>query len=90
MVVSIYIYIYTRVAVTELSNRVMMNSNCNQVYPGTPSTPSLYKFNNFLGSPSLSHDNKITIAKSQHGLLPGPELKLSKKWNSSSDRFLAM
>ena len=49
----------------------------------------LYKFNNFFSSPSLSHNNNFTIAKSEHGLLPGSELEMSKNWNSSSGRFLA-
>ena len=50
----------------------------------------LYKFNNFFGSPSLSHKNNFNKAKSEHGLLPGPELEMSKNWNSSSGRFLAI
>ena len=49
----------------------------------------LYKFNNFFGSPSRSHNNNFNKAKSEHGLLPGPELEMSKNWNSSSGRFLA-
>ena len=50
----------------------------------------LYKFNNFFGSPSRSHNNNFNKAKSEHGLLPGPELEMSKNWNSSSGRFLAI
>ena len=39
----------------------------------------LYKFNNFFGSSSLGHNNKFNKAKSEHWLLPGPELEMSKK-----------
>ena len=35
-------------------------------------------YTNFFGGPSLSHNNKINKAKSEHGLLPGPELEMSK------------